>query len=1710
MSQASLNSELEEIHHDKGDLSTIDTSQSPNLETFNQAREKSPIITNGLLFGNIIESNATKTRMTPPTVATKVVPLPSKIKNGGNSSTPNSFRRCVCPSCPLFLQIISGSAMSTINDSLRKEFIKHIHLSHSVEEIKKVTVDDPDFMKNVYGVTLCLSCNQWKRINNDGSTRGHKCPSKVNKSPVASNSQGSSSTAQQIKDSCPLMPFSAAKHSTITHYTPKCCDTTPQSNTVSHQYTSPQSPITLTPNGEDKLPLFTNSISMSSPKLIDFSSNASILPNLPSTTNSTSNVSPSQPNLLHYTEINTACKIPAVPSYDDSRSLFNNSPSHLQSSTLADQLCNTTALNTSPADINHDILQQNLKGKKPPNNNSSTKSSANNKDTNLRLPKSNLQSTNRQLNSSTTSATVSSPSQHLSQSSTNNMQPLLNNNNDNLPKSLSPKLNIIFPRKDKVSSFTSTNTSTSLDSTTPVDTQTNNTPLNTGPSINTVIDNPHSITLNTVSNNLLSTNTLSNDTILNASSIPLDTVIINNTPLDKITLINGIPHLNTTTSISTETGNTPSNVTTPINITPLNTSTPFNTATNDFPLNSTTVPFNIQPSSSINTALNVLPKIPIGPTVFPILDPRRFSAYQQINIQQWIINFMFEVHAIPNSTILSTKALTTKYIARGNQRNEEGVIRIYDLLFQALLSISDVLLPLDDILKAIWLVPRILLQTQQMYPGSNATPMSLATRISLLTDGYARILVYAAFDDIIPINKVPDFSAASVNERKTRKAASIHKALQDVQPGVAASIAMSKATPVLLPLTSAEKYVNKMFHQPVDFRSLNYPASFIDGQLQLTDFSKEVPLITDTSVNNYINALKPGVSPGNSGCRDEYLVAIWRKGKKSTQEAIILILSLIVQNKLPKSITPLFVSTIMTTITKPANGLPTSTITFDADGLPNNLRPLQCIDSYFKMAEATLLQSMTDDFRRLAKHNECYGLGTKGGTEIVVHQVQIMYREAIDYYILADDARNFYGLIPHQAIIDACVVMKFEKLIPLFMAMYNDPSLLFTIVKTDDGRLMAVNNQVNGGGFQGSTFMCMIANIMMAFIHHETHKAMSIRYPNIDLDTIVFPSYIDDTYLMAPYQHLILVHSVWLQVLSTIMQSSEPLNYSKSLLLPGAKAPPVTPQYLQDLNISYGPKGSVQVVEALKVCGGIVGKGEAYKALMQSKVDKINEVPIALTDIATSLQDRYLTVSFTPGRQTYLMRTTPPAQAVSYMRQVDHQSIAFITELLGLSPQEVNQITLTKAFASRKEAGLGFVQAADLSLFAYLASVAQSICTLQTYLVNKPRSILSIILSQFIQKVNNLLLLKDTNLDRPISQWVPAQSDQLIPLEYQIAKAIHDVELLHLKINGQLKHDEAKIVWSFNHFIQHPEKLQKFTTSLYKQAVLMEMETKLTAVQKADNLSIKQEGANEVLKAFPTERALTLPNAQFQIILRQRVLIDNPGRLADTDRCLHCNAYVDSPSIHAPICKSGGHDKARHNLIVEEFKSMIRDSGLFVSREEPRPVGLSNKRADVKFYTDDNNIAHLDIHVVSANRFQRINDQKTHEVPLAAAHAGFLKKNNHHLAEHDRAGIKFTPMIFETAGGMHAAVIDFIKYCAQVYAAHNPDSVRSYVNHFCPNFKRYWLLRLSIANLFGTANAILSYKRLPKVPVFHQSSQVNSPYNHAQPFRQYVRRPIRR
>ncbi len=122
----------------------------------------------------------------------------------------------------------------------------------------------------------------------------------------------------------------------------------------------------------------------------------------------------------------------------------------------------------------------------------------------------------------------------------------------------------------------------------------------------------------------------------------------------------------------------------------------------------------------------------------------------------------------------------------------------------------------------------------------------------------------------------------------------------------------------------------------------------------------------------------------------------------------------------------------------------------------------------------------------------------------------------------------------------------------------------------------------------------------------------------------------------------------------------------------------------------------------------------------------------------------------------------------------------------------------------------------------------------------------------------------------------------------------------------------------------------------------------------------------------------------------------------------------------------------------------------------------------------------------------------------------FYKKIEHHQRDHDRAGIDFKPIVFEVAGGMHPGVIDLVKYCAQIYARRFPDLLPSYITAYCPSFKRYWLLRLSIANLLGTTNAIFNYKKRPYSSDSFFSNIAFNPGEYAQLFKKYVRRPFRR
>ena len=153
----------------------------------------------------------------------------------------------------------------------------------------------------------------------------------------------------------------------------------------------------------------------------------------------------------------------------------------------------------------------------------------------------------------------------------------------------------------------------------------------------------------------------------------------------------------------------------------------------------------------------------------------------------------------------------------------------------------------------------------------------------------------------------------------------------------------------------------------------------------------------------------------------------------------------------------------------------------------------------------------------------------------------------------------------------------------------------------------------------------------------------------------------------------------------------------------------------------------------------------------------------------------------------------------------------------------------------------------------------------------------------------------------------------------------------------------------------------------------------------------------------------------------------------------------------------------------------------------------------------------MSVHVKNESSHQNIQDLNSPIVPLAAAYSGYNKKINHHQSEHDAAGISFIPIVFEVSGGMHPAVIDFVTYCAKIYANNHPGSVPSYVTSYCPNFKRYWLMRLSVANLFGTANAIVTYKRRP-LNMSHKdtASGLRTSRDYALPYRQYVKRPLRR
>ena len=256
----------------------------------------------------------------------------------------------------------------------------------------------------------------------------------------------------------------------------------------------------------------------------------------------------------------------------------------------------------------------------------------------------------------------------------------------------------------------------------------------------------------------------------------------------------------------------------------------------------------------------------------------------------------------------------------------------------------------------------------------------------------------------------------------------------------------------------------------------------------------------------------------------------------------------------------------------------------------------------------------------------------------------------------------------------------------------------------------------------------------------------------------------------------------------------------------------------------------------------------------------------------------------------------------------------------------------------------------------------------------------------------------------------------------------------------------------------------------------------------------------------PIDTDTTLTNRQLCIALSRRLglpiikISDNKSSVEYYFEfvCPSCNKFTDWFGFHAFCCRGDGHaarTKYLHDPIVRLWVRLLRHAGYTVILEPTGYVFTNNKRPD--FIIIQRNGSQLFVDVRTCDPLLKANLDQCCANPGYAAQLGVKEKENDWLDLLKSQGDNFLAICHEHPGLISDGALALLDSAAEKFSSTTTGRAA---------FKAYWLPRLHITNLRGTAD-ILNCK-LPFAAELPISSQPISHFTeHFSPFAGYLPLP---
>ena len=417
-------------------------------------------------------------------------------------------------------------------------------------------------------------------------------------------------------------------------------------------------------------------------------------------------------------------------------------------------------------------------------------------------------------------------------------------------------------------------------------------------------------------------------------------------------------------------------------------------------------------------------------------------------------------------------------------------------------------------------------------------------------------------------------------------------------------------------------------------------------------------------IDKLIKSFPSGSAPGPDQLRPQHLQDLRRvispNEHNDFRPSLIRLMSRIASGEIPESVAPYFSSSRLIPLKKE----------------PNGIRPI-AIGNTFRRLTAKALVLLTEEKIKDYLSPLQFGVGIKGGTEIIVHSIRLLlqhHQQNKDFVVFQADFRNAFNTISRNEFMKI-IQQEFPELYPYVYTCYAFSPPLY-LNDNSNTTLKSLNGSAQGDPL-GPLLYCLGIHSFIQKLSTQSKRITNLWY-------------MDDGTIAGPTEDV-------LSAISTIQEQGP----SRGMYLNTTKSSLYWPSG-SEFNSYLFPEEILRCSDGINLLGVPLGSTDYINSKFNDKIQKrtrsIQKLPkLEDPQIAVAILSKCLSLS----KVNYFIRSSPPQLTKKLCSEFDAETTRSIEIILGTNLSLSSKIQISLPI---KDSGLGLRSAESHAPAAFLSS----------------------------------------------------------------------------------------------------------------------------------------------------------------------------------------------------------------------------------------------------------------------------------------------------------------------------------------------------------------------------------------------------------------------